>query len=401
MPQKTLHVLGAGAWQVPTIVLAKRLGYRVFVTDMYEDPPGYAYADDHEVVNIRDREATLAAARSRNIDGILCDTTDVGVPTAAYVAERLGLPGIGYDTAMRFTDKYLMREATRNCDVMSPRYVLLTDPVGIESGAGIGFPAIVKPADSQSSRGVKKVNDEEELVAAVRVAFDNSAGGRVLVEQFIAGTEVTVEAMCKDGVVTVLGISDKEHYADNPQVASSLTYPPAMGDDVVRRIVSSNASVIAALGLRTGVTHAEYIVTSDGRIFLVEIAARGGGSRVYTHIAPYLSGVPIPELYIRYVMGETEGWPASVRASRAARLEFFTFPLGTVRSIEGVAEAMLVPGVADLAVELSAGQYYGGADNDRARPGYVVAFGETREEVRAVAEKARSLVRVEMERIAR
>jgi len=394
---KTLHVLGGGAWQVPTILLAKRLGYRVFVTDMYENPPGYAFADDHAVVNVRDREGTLAAARSRAIDGIICDTTDVGVPTAAYVAETLGLPGIGLDVAMRFTDKYLMREATSARGILGPRYVFVTDPSDLARAESIGFPSIVKPADSQSSRGVRRVDSRADLPAALENALANSAAGRALVEEFIDGTEVTVEGMCRDGVVHVLGISDKGHYADNPQVASHLAYPPGMSDDVIERIRAANAQVVGALGLRTGVTHAEFIVTAEGRIYLVEIAARGGGSRVYTHIAPYLSGVPIPELYIRYCMGDDVAWPIPVPGRRAALLEFFEIPVGVVRSIEGVEAAAKLPGVADLALELTVGQRFGGADNDRARPGYVVAFGETRDEVRAIAARARATIRVEVE----
>src|SRR5215831_10798249 len=103
---KTIHILGAGQWQIPAIKLAKALGYRVFVTDMYQERPGHQLADDYEVVDITDREQTLRAAGARRIDGIVCDTTDVGVPTMAWVAERLGLPGIGYDTALNFTNKY-------------------------------------------------------------------------------------------------------------------------------------------------------------------------------------------------------------------------------------------------------------------------------------------------------
>src|SRR4051794_30917029 len=90
--RKLLHVLGGGLWQMPTIARARSLGYQVLVTDMYRERPAYAIADYHEVVDVSDREGTLAVAGRYRIDGILCDTTDVGVPTAAYVAERLGLP---------------------------------------------------------------------------------------------------------------------------------------------------------------------------------------------------------------------------------------------------------------------------------------------------------------------
>ena len=103
---ETIHILGAGQWQVPTIRLAKALGYRVFVTDVYRERPGYAFADEHECVDIADLDLTLRTAEQHRIDGIVCDTTDVGVPTMAYAADRLCLPSFGYETAQNFTVLY-------------------------------------------------------------------------------------------------------------------------------------------------------------------------------------------------------------------------------------------------------------------------------------------------------
>src|SRR5690349_15044741 len=119
---KLLHVLGGGQWQLPTIQLAKTLGYRVLVTDMYRERPGYALADAHEVVDVTDMRATLEVARRHQIDGIVCDTTDAGVPTAAYVAEQLGLPGIGLETALNFTNKLRMRSVTSRAGVSAVRF---------------------------------------------------------------------------------------------------------------------------------------------------------------------------------------------------------------------------------------------------------------------------------------
>ena len=117
---KWIHILGGGQWQVYTVRTARQLGYRVLVTDMYRERPAYALADAHEVVDITDREATLRVARRYGIDGIICDTTDAGVVTMAYVAEQLGLPGIGLETALNFTDKARMREITSAAGVPNP-----------------------------------------------------------------------------------------------------------------------------------------------------------------------------------------------------------------------------------------------------------------------------------------
>jgi biotin carboxylase len=394
---KTVHVLGAGLWQVPTIRLAKELGFRVLVTDMYADRPGYEFADVHEVIDIRNVAATLNAAQRHNIDGIVCDTTDAGVPTAAYVAEKLGLPGISYDTALRFTNKFLMREATAKAGVGNPAYVLVTSLAGLDAADAVGFPAVVKPVDSQSSRGVRIVENRAALPSAFQHALDHSMVKQVLVESWIAGTEYTVESMCCDGQVLALAFSDKERYPEIPQVASRLTYPPAAGDDVIDRIRDANRRVIAALGLRTGVTHAEFIVTPEGRVVLVEIAARGGGNRILSHIVPYLSGVPLMRCYLEYCVGGGSRWPAPDAGLRAASLQFLTFPKGTVRSIAGVDRGTRFAGVAELVIELEVGERFAGIDDDRSRPGYVLVLGDTREEVLATSASVQRVVRGELD----
>lgn len=394
--RKRLHVLGGGLWQVPTIKLAKSLGHEVFVTDIYSERPGYAYADTHEVVDIRDREGTLAAAMRNDIDGIICDTTDVGVATAAFVAERLRLPGIGLPAASRFTNKRLMREATATAGIDNPRFAVVSDSDDCGAIDKIGFPLVIKPVDSQSSRGVAIVHHPEDCASKLRAALNESNCGQVLVEEWIDGTEVTVEAMCWNGTVHTLAISDKEHYDYAPQIASRLTYPAAMASYVLDKITVTNARVLEILGLNTGVAHSEYIVTPDDRVVLVEAAARGGGSRIYSHIAPYMAGIDLPKYYIEYVLGSSQPWPKPISAPRAAILDFFNFPSGTVRSIRGVDEARKLPGIADLAIEIEEGQVFGGAHNDRNRPGYLVAFGGSREEVVAISARAKEMIAVDI-----
>ena len=170
---RLLHVLGGGRWQLPTVKRAKAMGLRVLVTDVYDDRPAYGVADLHEVVDITDQEATLDAARRHGIDAILCDTTDVGVPSAAYVAERLGLPGIGYEVALNCTDKSRMRSLVRHAGLDCPPFATAKRrDEAHAAAASIGYPLVVKPVDNQSGRGVSIVSDESSLDAA----FDKALG---------------------------------------------------------------------------------------------------------------------------------------------------------------------------------------------------------------------------------
>jgi carbamoyl-phosphate synthase large subunit len=393
---KTLHILGGGEWQTPTIRLAKSLGYRVLVTDIYTERPGYRFADEHEVIDITDREATLRAAERHRIEGIVCDTTDVGVPTMAWVAERLGLAGIGYETALNFTNKHRMRRVTSTAGVPTPRFAAARNlDEAWRALDDIGLPAVVKPVDNQSSRGVHIIRDRDALAAAFADAARNTRSGEVLVEAFLDGVEVTVESFCVNGEVFAVGISDKDHFPHRPEVANRLTYPAKFGPHVLERIRTVNAMVICALGLKTGIAHAEYMVV-ETEPYLVEIAARGAGSRVYSHIVPYLAGAPVPEAYLRFVMGAGMGIRPDSRP-RAANLAFFSFPAGMVREIAGLEEARAIPGVEEILLEFGVGDCLQPPDDDRSRPGFTVVLGETRAGVLATTAQVMEMVRVRTE----
>jgi biotin carboxylase len=393
---KTFHVLGAGQWQIPTITLAKSLGYRVFVTDIYPERPGYALADDFQVVDIADREATLRAAATRRIDAIVCDTTDVGVPSMAWVAERLGLPGIGYETALNFTNKHRMRTLTQAAGVPNPPFRLAHDfGEAQKAAAEMGWPVVVKPTDNQSSRGVHVVRMAERLAPAFSDAWSCSRSGEVIVEGFLDGTEVTVESFCCNGEVQIAGISDKSHFAHRPEVANRLTYPAAFDAETLSRIAAVNRQVVAALGLKSGIAHAEYMIVSS-ECYLVEIAARGAGSYVYSQIVPFLADAPVPEAYLRFLGGE--GMCVEARGGeRAANLAFFGFPEGRVKSIRGVEQARAIPGVQEILLEFNVGDVLKPPNDDRSRPGMAVVFGRTRAQVLETTETVFQTVRVETE----
>src|SRR5262245_47388528 len=394
---KLVHVLGGGQWQLPTIRLAKALGYRVLVTDVYTERPGYALADMHEVIDITDFEATLAAARRHRIDGIVCDTTEVGVPTAADIAEQLGLPGIALETARNFTNKLRMRTVTAQAGLNDVRFRQVASPSDLRAAAeAYGFPFVVKPADGQSSRGVHRVDHPDQLEAAYLDALAASRAQQVLAEEFLPGVEATVEGLCVEGQYFTLGISDKSHFQHRPEVANRLTYPPAFDPATVAEITRLNEAVAKCLGLTTGVTHAEYMVAPDGRVRLVEIAARGGGSFLHSDIAPYLSGIDVPRLYLEYLMGNrVSATPAA--GSRAANLEFFSFPAGRVRSIAGLDLARALPGVHHIMLEFEVGDVLRPPQDDRSRPGLMLVFGETREDVLRKSRAVHDLISVEVD----
>ncbi len=395
--RRLLHVLGGGPWQLPTIQLAKQLGHRVLVTDMYSERPAYALADLHEVVDITDMEATLAAARRHHVDGILCDTTDVGVPTAAFVAERLGLPGIGYETALNFTDKARMRGRTGCAGVRRVDHETVESLAGLQAAAArIGWPAVVKPVDNQSGRGVTIVRDPRALERAWNLAVGHSRQRRVIVEQFVEGTELIVDGFVIDGNVTLLTTAIKTPYADNPTISSRIRYLSGAQFEHVRTVVEpANRSVIAALGLRSGIFHAEYMLSGED-VVPIDVAARGGGVMIYRHVLPHVSGVDAMATMIRLAMGE----PVQVQPSptrRGASIDFLRMPEGRLVRIVGAEAAAQERGIAALHLGVVAGDRIGPLLHKDDRPGFIVALAETSDAAVQCAERAKVHLRVVMD----
>jgi len=395
MKPKLLHVLGGGPWQLPTVRLAKALGHQVLVSDMYRDRPAYALADQHAVVDITDREGTLQLARRHGIDGIICDTTDVGVATAAFVAERLGLPGIGYETARNFTDKGRMRRLTDAAGIVVPRYRLLSSAAGLAAAAAdVAFPLIVKPVDSQSGRGVSRVSAADGLDAAYQLARSCSRVGEVLVESCIDGSEVIVDGFVVAGNARILGIAHKTPYADTLTVSSRILYPERLPPAEFERIRRPVCATLSVLGLQNGVFHGEFMLSGE-HVVPIDIAARGGGVMIYTHVLPHVSGVSVNRVMIGQVLGEPVRIdPLAVR--RAASIEFFTMPRGTIAEIRGADAAAAVPGVAAVHFNQQAGDEVGPLEHKDRRPGYVVSLADTAAEVIDIARRAISLLRVRM-----
>jgi biotin carboxylase len=390
--RRLVHILGGGPYQVPTIRRAKQLGLEVLVTDMYQERPGYLIADRHEVIDVVDRERTLEAARRHAVDAVLCDSIDIGVPTAAYVAEQLGLPGIPLATAERFTDKYRMRQSLADAGIESTRLALVGSLEEADAAtAQIGFPVVVKPPDSQGSRGVRRVRGPAELADCFAVAQRYSRCGRVIVEEYLEGTEVIVDSLCLGGEVTVLAFGDKVPFGHRPETARRITYPAALDPASTQALIALNQSVVQALGLTNGLTHGEYKVCSGGAR-LIEIGARGGGAGIFSEVLPHLTGLDLSGIVLDLAFGRRPE-PKPAPEGRAANLLFFELPAGRLVGLDGLEEARALPGVRDIVITLRPGDRVAPPQDDTQRPGPAIVLGATRAEVLAISERLERLVR--------
>ncbi len=394
---KRILIVGAGIWQVPLIRRARALGLFVIATDRDPDAPGFRDAGASVVVDVTDGPRTLAAAREWQVQAVATDQSDAAVPTAAFVADRLGLPGIGRDVAHAATNKWAMRERCRLAGLDLPRYRrALTLGEARDALLDVGLPAVVKPADSQSSRGVRIVEGENALEPAFLAAMSHSRGREVLVEELMRGEECSVEGVVDGNGPRALTLSRKWKSAPPHRFDTRLIYPGDFPSHIRRSAFECSESVIRALGVPFGVTHTEIMIGPDGRCRLIEAAARGCGSRVASDLLPILVGIDVSEMLIRLAFGETPQ-AEPVECAEMCLLQFLYLPPGTVREIHGLGGARQVPGVIDVAFTVDVGRQIGSITDGRSRPGYLLAHARSQRELDVVASRALEALLVHVE----
>src|SRR5438067_2701671 len=206
----TVLFVGAGRHQRRAIERARELGLRVVAVDRNAEAPGLAVAGQGEVVDFTDVEAVAEAGRRHRVDGVLTVSADRAVPVVAAVAEALGLPGIGVETAHLMTHKVAMRRLFADRGVPQPAFAALRG-LSEQRGAleATGLPAVLKPADSGGQRGVFRLESLDDLEAHLHAALAESATGEAIVESFHEGLELNGLAVARDGEVELLTLSDR------------------------------------------------------------------------------------------------------------------------------------------------------------------------------------------------
>lgn len=396
---KKLMVIGGGKWQIPLIKKAKEMGHYVVCSNLYPDSPAFQYADSAAVANVLDREENLRIAKMYQPDAVITDQSDIAVTTVAHICEKLGLQGIGQEKAALFTNKFQMRLFCKAHGFPVPDFRLCHTLQEAEAFWEEYRDIIIKPLDSQASRGVFRIQSIQELQEHFEdtLGFSNREHA-ILAEQFIAGTEFTIDGIMCNGTHHSLAISEKKHYKEYSNVASELYFSNRNEHFDYHILRKQNDSLVQEMGLPFGLTHAEYI-WHDNKFYLVEIAARGGGTNISGVIVPIMSGIDHNELLIKMALGEAvslEGYHLQPQyEERCCILEFFDFKPGCVNRILGEDILRTHPNVLDYSLNFAAGDILKGPEDDSKRPGHFIAWGNSAAELEAVRKEIHKAVVVE------
>lgn len=392
---KRIMIVGGGEWQVPIIKKAKKMGYYVINTNLYSNSIGFKYADIGEVVDVIDKEKNLEIAKKYNIDAIITDQSDIAVPTVAYVAYKIGKPGIGIKKAELFTNKFFMREFCKKNLFIYPEYAIITSiDEGIKKANEIGYPVVIKPINNQSSRGVIKVKDNIELKENYNNTFKYAANGEIIIEKFIGGIELTVEGYKFEDKHISLAVSKKSHLKSNEMIADRLVYTEKNLEIDYDKLKELNNKLVDKMGIEFGITHAEYKYF-NGEFYLIEIAARGGGTKISSDIVPAVAGIDINELLIKSSFGEKIlSQNIEVKNLKCAVLEFFNFEDGVIKEVKGLEDVKKMEEIIDIAINFKNGDEIRKPNNDRERHGYFILTADSEEKLNEISKKVKEKVKI-------
>jgi biotin carboxylase len=401
---KTVLFIGAGRHQRRAIMRARELGLRTVAVDRNPEAPGLAEAGTARVLDFRDVEAVTEIGRREAVDGVLTVSADRAVPVVAAVAEALGLPGIGTETAHRMTHKIAMRRTLADAGLPQPSFAAVRTLHEARAAAEtVGFPAVLKPADSGGQRGVFRLDSAADLERHLHAALAESPTHEAIVEAYEEGLELNGLVVVREGEPELLTLSDRLR---PPGIGFGVgwihVYPSTLYGDTLAEAERVAVGAVHALGLRDGIAFPQLIAEEHGRVSVVEVAARIPGGQM-ADLAAHAVGVDLVEIALRQALGE-EVPDELVRPRRQQPLtiRFLTaepgpLPAGKVRSVSGLERVRASPGVVQADVFLSEGEEVRPVRLDGDRRGYVIAVGETSLEALERAEAACRLLDVEVE----
>lgn len=383
---KKIMVLAGSKWQIPITKKIAEMGHHPYVVNLYEDSPAFKYAYKFGVMDILDKEACLNFAQENEVDAIISEECDIAMPVVAYLAEQIGAASQGTDKISYFTNKFEMREFCRQHGLKYPEYRKCHRlEEAQEFYRELNSKIIIKPLDSNSSRGVYTIDSIEELPHLFEKSMSFSKVEKcVIAERYIEGTEFTIDGIKTPDRHYTMAISEKKHYPHNMNIAYELYFSHNNDKFDYGKLREINDKYINLTGLPFGLTHAEYKY-ENGEFYLIEIAARGGGNLISSDIVPIMTGIDNYRYLIECTLGNIRNEAFVVDEAlrnRCCVLHFFD-----VEGKGGKVKDIILPELFDdkrikcWELNFKAGDVIEKAEDDSKRIGYYIAYAENKQDL--------------------
>lgn len=305
---KKLLLLGGARYLLPVIEAAHRLGIYVITCDYLPDNIAHKYSDQYLDVSIIDKDAVLEAAKKEKIDGIMSFATDPGVVTAAYVAEKMGLPSAGsYESVSILQDKGRFRKLLTDNGFAVPHARSYESISAAQKDTDyFNWPVIVKPVDSAGSKGVTKVDSPADLEKSIKYALEFSHSNKFIIEDFIEKKGCSSDSDCFsiDGklVVTTFSSQRFDAKAENPYAPMAYSWPSTFTKEHEKELKSELQRLLKLLDMKSSIYNVETREGVDGKAYIMEVSPRGGGNRL-AEMVRYATGMDLISASVKAAVG--------------------------------------------------------------------------------------------------
>lgn len=391
-----LLVVGASVLQLPAIKKAREMGHSVIVADFNPNAIGIPYTDEFYNVSTIDIDAICKLAKNVQPDGIMTLATDLPMRSVAAATTLLNLPGISFETAVKATDKAEMIRAFKEHEVEAPWfYIIDSEKEMLEIAPAIQFPCIVKPTDNSGSRGVILVCHAADFVNACNYSRNHSRGGKIIVEEFMTGREVSVEIIVCNGKVHVIAVTDKITTGEPYFVELGHSQPSMIAPDLLSQISNLAIRAVKAIGIKQGAAHVEIMLTDKGPK-MIELGARLGGDCISTHLVPLSTGVDMVKAVIDLSLGKEPD--INLKHSKGSAIRYFKSNTGTIKSISGIQEALKMEGIKEIIFTKEAGEDAPCIKSSSDRIGFVISQGDDAVQAVQFCEEAMKTVIIQIKK---
>lgn len=305
---KKLMLLGGMRYLVPVIEAAHKLGVYVITCDYLPNNIAHKYSDEYCNVSILEKDKVLEKAKELKIDGILSFACDPGVVTAAYVAEKMGLPSSGpYESIEILQNKGKFRKFLTENNFNVPVAKQYTDiETALNDIEMFNWPVIVKPTDSAGSKGVTKVVEKSELRDAINYALKFSHSNEFIIEDFLEkiGDSSDCDSFSVDGELKFVSFSAQkfDENCENPYTPAAFTWPASISKEHQEELTNEIQRLLKLLDMKNSIYNIETRECTNGKAYIMECSPRGGGNRLAEMIR-YMTGVDMITNIVKSALG--------------------------------------------------------------------------------------------------
>ena len=402
MKSYKIMILGAGNEQLPFIDFAKENNCEIVLVSPQGNYPGLSKVENIYYEDVKNKEQILEIAKKENIGAIVTDQIDVAIPTWGYVNDALNLNGIDYECALKFTNKYKMKEEAVKAGINVVPFAKVNNiSDALLICANMKYPVIIKPIASSSSKGIYIISNQANLISFFPKTQEQSATTEVLIEKYINAEEFVVDGFVDNYQNYNLIIGNSHNFdISNVCISAYRIFKSIKSplNALEKRILQIQDTLIKFFRPVMGNVHGEYLYdrVSD-TIYLNEIAIRGGGCCITTHIVPYLTNINTQKILFSNIMGHKPTYNLDNAKEGYCAYMTCVLPEGEIYEISGLDNLAKIAEVKNCFISNKIIHHVSKGIKDKSsKIGPIILYSSDYENLMSVMHKVRSMVNIQV-----